>query len=122
MKLEVQVVEKAIEVVKKPRERKKAISSMNNKGKTKKEKKSKNPNLPKCLPIAFFLFMDDFRKEYKATNPCSKSVAVAAKEDGERWKSMSDEEKNVYVDAHKGCSGTKHQHIFSKELYERLEL
>lgn len=57
MKLEVQVVEKAIEVVKKPRERKKAISSMNNKGKTKKEKKSKNPNLPKRPPTAFFLFM-----------------------------------------------------------------
>ncbi|XP_039135183.1 high mobility group B protein 7 [Dioscorea cayenensis subsp. rotundata] len=98
MNLEAQVVEKATEVVKKPAEKKRAASSEIKERKTKKEKKSKNPNLPKRPPTAFFLFMDDFRKEYKAANPDSKSVAVVAKEGGERWKSMTDEEKKVYVD------------------------
>ncbi|KAM0942248.1 putative chromatin remodeling & transcriptional activation HMG family [Dioscorea sansibarensis] len=98
MNLEVQVVEKVTEVVKKPTERKRGASSEIKERKTKKEKKSKNPNLPKRPPTAFFLFMDDFRKEYKAANPDSKSVAAVAKEGGERWKSMTDEEKKVYVD------------------------
>ncbi|KAH7669209.1 high mobility group protein B3 protein [Dioscorea alata] len=98
MNLEAQVVEKATEVVKKPTEKKRAASSEIKERKTKKEKKSKNPNLPKRPPTAFFLFMDDFRKEYKAANPDSKGVAAVAKEGGERWKSMTDEEKKVYVD------------------------
>ncbi|XP_058194134.1 high mobility group B protein 7-like isoform X2 [Rhododendron vialii] len=40
---------------------------------------------------------DDFRKSYKETNPDCKSVSVVAKEGGERWKSMADEEKMAYV-------------------------
>ncbi|KAH7669210.1 HMG-box-containing protein [Dioscorea alata] len=76
MNLEAQVVEKATEVVKKPTEKKRAASSEIKERKTKKEKKSKNPNLPKRPPTAFFLFMDDFRKEYKAANPDSKGVAA----------------------------------------------
>ncbi|KAJ0966867.1 hypothetical protein J5N97_023784 [Dioscorea zingiberensis] len=98
MNLEAQVVEKVTEVVKKPTERKRAATSENKERKTKKEKKSKDPNMPKRPPTAFFLFMDDFRKEFKAANPDSKSVSVVAKEGGEKWKSMSDEEKKPYVD------------------------
>jgi len=66
--------------------------------KTKKEKKAKDPSKPKRPPTAFFLFMDDFRKSYKEANPDCKSVSVVAKEGGEKWKSMADEEKKVYVD------------------------
>ncbi|KAE9454307.1 hypothetical protein C3L33_13798, partial [Rhododendron williamsianum] len=65
--------------------------------KTKKEKKAKDPSKPKRPPTAFFLFMDDFRKSYKEANPDCKSVSVVAKEGGERWKSMADEEKMAYV-------------------------
>uniref|UniRef100_A0A1D1XD48 High mobility group B protein 7 n=1 Tax=Anthurium amnicola TaxID=1678845 RepID=A0A1D1XD48_9ARAE len=97
MNLESQIVEKVTEV-KKPTERKRAASSDNKEGKTKKEKKGKDPNKLKRPPTAFFLFMDDFRKAFKEANPDSKSVSTVAKEGGEKWKSMTDEEKKPYQD------------------------
>ncbi|GFZ15789.1 high-mobility group box 6 [Actinidia rufa] len=41
---------------------------------------------------------DEFRKSYKEANPDCKSVATVAKEGGEKWKSMTDEEKKAYID------------------------
>ncbi|XP_047323966.1 high mobility group B protein 7-like [Impatiens glandulifera] len=68
--------------------------------KTKKEKKIKDPNAPKRPPTAFFIFMDEFRKTFKEANPDCKSVATVAKEGGEKWKSLTDEEKKTYRDKH----------------------
>ncbi|KAI3981206.1 hypothetical protein MKX01_041345 [Papaver californicum] len=86
MNLEAQVVETATE-------KKKTVPK-----KTKKEQKVKDPNAPKRPPTAFFAFMEDFRKEFKEANPDNKSVSVVAKEGGQKWKSMSDEEKKPYVE------------------------
>ncbi|KAJ8625279.1 hypothetical protein MRB53_033809 [Persea americana] len=97
MNLEAQIVEKVTEV-KRPAERKKAASSEPKAKNSKKEKKVKDPNMPKRAPTAFFLFMDDFRKEYKEANPDSKSVSTVAKEGGEKWKSMTDAEKKPYLE------------------------
>ncbi|KAL6295429.1 hypothetical protein ACE6H2_003571 [Prunus campanulata] len=66
--------------------------------KSKRAKKDKDPNAPKRPLTAFFLFMDDFRKSFKEANPDSKLVKTVAKEGGEKWKSMTDEEKKPYVD------------------------
>ncbi|KAL2463983.1 High mobility group B protein 7 [Forsythia ovata] len=88
-------VEMPIAVKKNPAEKKKAKST---EPKAKKEKKAKNPNAPKRPPTAFFLFLDDFRKTYKAANPNCKSVSEVAKEGGEKWKSMTIEEKKLYAD------------------------
>ncbi|KAF3617346.1 High mobility group B protein 7 [Capsicum annuum] len=66
--------------------------------KAKREKKPKNPNAPKRPPTAFFVFMDEFRQTFKAANPDCKSVSTVAKEGGEKWKSMTDEEKKPYQD------------------------
>nr|TKW08020.1 hypothetical protein SEVIR_6G001300v2 [Setaria viridis] len=85
--LEAQVVERTIEVTK-PADRKKPAKA----GAANKDGKRKR------TPTAFFLFMDDFRKEFKAANPDNKNVATVAKEGGERWKSMTDEEKKPYQD------------------------
>ncbi|KAL0409098.1 UNVERIFIED_CONTAM: High mobility group B protein 7 [Sesamum radiatum] len=41
---------------------------------------------------------EEFRKSFKEGNPECKSVAMVAKEGGEKWKSMSDEDKKVYID------------------------
>ncbi|PSR88330.1 High mobility group B protein like [Actinidia chinensis var. chinensis] len=79
-------------------EKRKAKSTEPKAKKVKKEKKTKDPNLPKRPQTAFFLFMDEFRKSYKKANPDCKSVAAVAKEGGEKWKSMTDEEKKAYVD------------------------
>lgn len=100
MNLEAQVVETPGEP-NKPTEKKKSSSTESKPKKAKVEKKGnkgKDPNKPKRPPTAFFIFMDDFRKEYKEAHPDSKDVKAVAKEGGEKWKSMSDEEKKRYQD------------------------
>ncbi|XP_043695201.1 high mobility group B protein 7-like [Telopea speciosissima] len=85
--------------VRKPEEKKRKTTSSEPKSKkSKSEKKVKDPNVPKRPPTAFFLFMDDFRKSYKEENPDGKDVKVVAKEGGQKWKSMTDEEKKPYTD------------------------
>ncbi|XP_060184975.1 high mobility group B protein 7-like isoform X1 [Lycium barbarum] len=94
MNLEAQVVENPTET-KKPSAKSKEKTT---EPKAKREKKLKNPNAPKRPPTAFFVFMDDFRQTFKAANPDCKSVSTVAKEGGEKWKSMTDEEKKPYQD------------------------
>ncbi|PKU63337.1 HMG1/2-like protein [Dendrobium catenatum] len=60
-------------------------------------RKAKDPNKPKRPPSAFFVFMDQFRKEFKEKNPENKLVSVVGKAGGNKWKSMSDAEKAPYV-------------------------
>lgn len=97
--LEAQVVEKPTQVNKTDRKKSATLSEPNSKrAKTEKVKKSKDPNAPKRPLTAFFLFMDDFRKAYKEANPDSKGVKMVAKEGGEKWKLMTDEEKKPYTD------------------------
>ncbi|EES14345.1 hypothetical protein BDA96_07G000500 [Sorghum bicolor] len=91
MMLEAQVVEKTVEVAAKPAERNKSSAKGHGGGGNKDAKRKRSPT-------AFFLFMDDFRKEFKAAHPDNKSVATVAKEGGEKWKSMTDEEKKPYVE------------------------
>ncbi|GMH20509.1 hypothetical protein Nepgr_022350 [Nepenthes gracilis] len=64
---------------------------------TKKGKAAKDPNKPKRPPSAFFVFMEEFRAEYKKKNPSNKSVAVVGKAGGDKWKSLSDAEKAPYI-------------------------
>ncbi|CAI9758065.1 unnamed protein product [Fraxinus pennsylvanica] len=62
-----------------------------------KGKPAKDPNKPKRPASAFFVFMEDFRKQYKEKHPNNKSVAVVGKAGGDKWKSMSEAEKAPYV-------------------------
>ncbi|KAK9078178.1 hypothetical protein SSX86_002235 [Deinandra increscens subsp. villosa] len=57
---------------------------------------SKNSGAPRRPPTAFFIFMEQFRKDNKENFPDNKSVSVA-KECGATWKYMSDSEKAPYV-------------------------
>ncbi|CAM8986685.1 hypothetical protein QQ045_007741 [Rhodiola kirilowii] len=61
------------------------------------KKAAKDPNKPKRPASAFFVFMEDFRKQFKEENPNNKSVAAVGKAGGEKWKSLSDAEKAPYV-------------------------
>ncbi|MGJ2918485.1 HMG-box domain-containing protein, partial [Salmonella enterica subsp. enterica serovar Paratyphi A] len=45
---------------------------------------------------AFFVFMEDFRKQYKEKHPNNKSVAAVGKAGGDKWKQMSTAEKAPY--------------------------
>nr|XP_043627192.1 high mobility group B protein 3-like [Erigeron canadensis] len=63
----------------------------------KKTKADKNSGAPKRPQSAFFIFMQDFRKEYMEKHPDNKTVSVVAKEGGAKWKCMSESEKAPYV-------------------------
>ncbi|CAD6218227.1 unnamed protein product [Miscanthus lutarioriparius] len=62
-----------------------------------KSKAEKDPNKPKRPPSAFFVFMEEFRKDYKEKHPNVKQVSVIGKAGGDKWKSLSDAEKAPYV-------------------------
>ncbi|KAI3783275.1 hypothetical protein L1987_42352 [Smallanthus sonchifolius] len=62
-----------------------------------KGKAAKDPNKPKRPASAFFVFMEEFRKQFKEDNPDNKSVAAVGKAGGAKWKAMSDSEKAPYV-------------------------
>ncbi|KAL6634901.1 hypothetical protein ACP70R_027572 [Stipagrostis hirtigluma subsp. patula] len=61
-----------------------------------KRKKAAASGKPKRPPSAFFVFMSEFRQEYNAQHPNNKSVANVSKAAGEKWRSMSEEEKAPY--------------------------
>ncbi|CAL5018825.1 unnamed protein product [Urochloa decumbens] len=63
-----------------------------------KRKKAAASGKPKRPPSAFFVFMSEFRQEYNAQHPDNKSVAAVSKAAGEKWRAMSEEEKQPYVD------------------------
>ncbi|XP_009141528.1 high mobility group B protein 7 [Brassica rapa] len=102
--LEAQVVEMQAEAKKKPVERKKSTSDEPKAKRVRKAKDDKNKkgssttsNKPKRPLTAFFIFMNDFRKTFKEENPSS-NVKDVAKQGGEKWKSLTEEEKKVYLD------------------------
>ncbi|KAF2917418.1 hypothetical protein DAI22_09g190600 [Oryza sativa Japonica Group] len=62
-----------------------------------KTKAEKDPNKPKRPPSAFFVFMEQFRKDYKEKHPNVKQVSVIGKAGGDKWKSMTDADKAPFV-------------------------
>ncbi|KAK9153285.1 hypothetical protein Sjap_000765 [Stephania japonica] len=66
--------------------------------KPKKKAKKEDPNKPKKPPTAFFYFLEDFRKEYQEQNPDVKSMRDIGKACGEKWKTMTYEDKVKYYD------------------------
>ncbi|KAL4569730.1 hypothetical protein LXL04_025372 [Taraxacum kok-saghyz] len=55
-----------------------------------KGKAAKDPNKPKRPASAFFVFMEEFRKQYKEEKPENKSVAAVGKAGGAKWKSLTE--------------------------------
>ncbi|CAA0834916.1 High mobility group B protein 3 [Striga hermonthica] len=95
----------------------KADNRLSVKKQTKKEKQAaKDPNKPKRPQSAFFVFMEGFRKQYKEKHPKNKSVSVVGKAGGEKWKSMSDEEKAQFVEV---ANKRKKEYERQMEVYNR---
>ncbi|KAJ1411492.1 High mobility group box domain [Sesbania bispinosa] len=63
----------------------------------KKGKAAKDPNKPERPASAFFVFMEEFRKQFNKDNPNNKAVSAVGKAAGAKWKSMFDVEKAPYV-------------------------
>jgi len=64
----------------------------------KKSKAEKGPDKPKRPLTAFFVFMKEFRKDYKEKYPHIKSECLVCEAGGDVWKSLSDDEKFPHVD------------------------
>ncbi|XP_071732004.1 high mobility group B protein 3-like isoform X2 [Rutidosis leptorrhynchoides] len=76
---------------------KKADTKLTVKKSAPKAKGAKDPNKPKRPASAFFVFMEEFRKQFKEENPGNKSVAAVGKAGGAAWKAMSESDKAPYV-------------------------
>jgi len=74
-----------------------SASTKAGKAPTKKGKATKDPNKPKRPASAFFVFMEEFRKQFNKDHPDNKSVSAVGKAAGAKWKSMSDAEKAPFV-------------------------
>ncbi|KAK2383730.1 high mobility group B1 [Trifolium repens] len=68
------------------------------KAKQKKIKQKIDAKKPKKPPTAFFYFLEDFRKEFQDQNPDVKSMRDIGKACGDKWKTMTYEEKVQYYD------------------------
>ncbi|KAL6206836.1 hypothetical protein ACLB2K_024082 [Fragaria x ananassa] len=77
---------------------KRVVSVKRSKTKQKKKGAKVDPKMPKKPPTAFFYFLEDFRKEFQEQNPDIKTMRVVGKACGEKWKTMSYEEKVKYYD------------------------
>ncbi|PON90475.1 High mobility group box domain containing protein [Trema orientale] len=67
------------------------------KGRKASKKAVKDPNKPKRPASAFFVFMEEFRKQFNKENPNNKAVSAVGKAAGAKWKSMSEADKQPYV-------------------------
>ena len=89
--------------------------SVNKTGATKAGKKSKkaakDPNKPKRPASAFFVFMEEFRKQFNKENPNNKAVSAVGKAAGQKWKSMTEADKAPYV-----AKAEKRKADYEKEL------
>jgi len=89
-KVEDKDIKKRKSVAKEPRAKK-------SKAAKKATKAAKDPNAPKRPPTAFFIFLNEFRKTFKEEHPDVKGVTMVGKAGGEKWKDMSEAEKQPYV-------------------------
>nr|GMD52314.1 HMG1/2-like protein [Ipomoea batatas] len=62
----------------------------------KKGKNVNDPNKPKRPPSAFFVFMEQFRKEYKEKHPKNKSVATVGKAEKAPYIAKAEQRKEDY--------------------------
>ncbi|KAK4348184.1 hypothetical protein RND71_034523 [Anisodus tanguticus] len=76
----------------------KATSRKKLKATSKKKIAKIDANKPKKPPTAFFYFLEDFRKEFQQQNPDVRSMRDIGKACGEKWKTMTYEEKVHYYD------------------------
>ncbi|KAI8449560.1 high mobility group box domain-containing protein [Phakopsora pachyrhizi] len=83
--------------------------------KQRRTKKEKDPNAPKRPLSAYMYFSQDWRERIKAENP-EVSFGEIGRLLGQKWKSLSDEEKKPYEDM---AGRDKKRHEAEKAEYDR---
>jgi len=81
--------------------------------KKKKKKKKRDPNMPKRPMTAFFFFLSKIRAQVTEEFPDMK-VSERSKVMGERWRALSAEEKQEYIDMN---TEAKAQYKIAMEKY-----
>jgi hypothetical protein len=51
---------------------------------------------PPRPPTAYFVFLNEFRQQYKESHPEAKGIKEMSKEAGEKWRSMNSEDKSPF--------------------------
>ncbi|KIM29253.1 hypothetical protein M408DRAFT_328926 [Serendipita vermifera MAFF 305830] len=77
-------------------------------------KSKKDPNAPKKALSPYMFFTQEYREKIKEENP-GIGFGEVAKKLGAKWKSMSDEEKEPYVEKHQADKKRAEE---AKEAYE----
>ncbi|XP_062012770.1 high mobility group B protein 14 [Rosa rugosa] len=77
---------------------KRVVSVKRSKTKQKKKGAKIDAKMPKKPPTAFFYFLEDFRKEFQEQNPEVKTMREVGKACGEKWKTLTYEDKVKYYD------------------------
>ncbi|KAJ8558355.1 hypothetical protein K7X08_005121 [Anisodus acutangulus] len=65
-----------------------------NRGRARHER---DPDKPKQPTTAFFVFMEEFRKQFTEKNPRNHDVCTVGRAGGDGWKQMSEAEKAPYI-------------------------
>ncbi|KAG8800884.1 Non-histone chromosomal protein 6 [Serendipita sp. 399] len=99
-----------------PKEAKPKVRSSQARQSAQKEKasKKKDPNAPKKALSPYMFFTQEWREKIKEENP-GIGFGEVAKRLGAKWKSMSDEEKEPYIEKHQA---DKKRAEDAKEAYE----
>ncbi|KAF3334790.1 high mobility group B protein 14-like protein [Carex littledalei] len=84
--------------------------------KAKKSSLKDDPRKPKKPPTAFFFYLEDFRKTFQQENPNVKSMRQIGKACGDKWRTLSFEEKVAYYDI-----ATEKRAEFEKTMAEYIK-
>lgn len=75
------------------------------------KKITKDANKPKRPASAYFIFLESFREEFKKSNPDAKGVIKMTRAAGQKWKALTDDDKQCYVEEQK-----KRKEIYDAEM------
>ncbi|XP_060187106.1 high mobility group B protein 13-like isoform X1 [Lycium barbarum] len=60
-------------------------------------RRERDPNKPKQPTTAFFVFMEEFRKQFAKKNPHNHDICIVGRAGGDRWNQLPEAEKAPYI-------------------------
>ena len=79
-----------------------------------RKKKEKDPDAPKRGRTAFNFFLDEFRQEYRTSNPAAKGVVEVTKAASAAWKSLDPAKRKVHEDK---AEASQREYALAKKKY-----
>ena len=79
-----------------------------------RKKEEKDPDAPKRGRTAFNFFLDEFRQEYRTSNPAAKGVVEVTKAASAAWKSLDPAKRKVHEDK---AEASQREYALAKKKY-----